>query len=180
MEIALNILRCADGLVVRITRLGVILGMATLFILLMIRIIARATEIPFAAFDEIGELATVWMILCGVVAMWRKGSLYSVEFVAAAARPVGRMIELAVQVLMFAFAILLAWVGGDFTLMSRETSAFMQIDMTYYYGAIPVAGAVMAAYSVRSILDRLVVIGSGGRRRLLSHPAPASEPVSHL
>lgn len=129
--------------------------MMTLFLLLMIRIIARATETPFVAFDEIGELATVWMILLGVIAMWREGSLYAVDFFREKPNRLVLLLNVFVQLVMFAFAAILVWQGGKFTMMNREMSAFLLIDMDYYYGAIPVAATVMAAYSVRAIIQQL-------------------------
>ncbi|WP_375691774.1 TRAP transporter large permease subunit [Pseudooceanicola sp. LIPI14-2-Ac024] len=142
----------ADRLVAHVTRYGVILCLSVLFFLLLARVIARATEIPFATFDEIGELATVWMIMLGAVALWRDGALYRVEVLTASMPGFGRVAEVLIQLIMLAFAVMLVWVGGNFTAMSREVTAFMQIDKTFYYGAIPVAGAVMALYSVRGLI----------------------------
>jgi len=160
MTYVLKLLRFADAAVVRTTRLIVILGMLILFVLLMMRIIARATEIPFVAFDEIGELATVWMILGGVVAMWWEGSLYSVDFFNAKSSRATLLLNVVIQLLMFGFAVILVWQGGKFTLMNREMSAFLLLNMDYYYGAIPVAASIMAAYSLKALIQRLCDLSS--------------------
>lgn len=141
-----------DSAVARITKWGTILSLLVLFVLLLARVIARATEIPFAAYDEIVELATVWMIIFGSVALWREGALYRVDVVTAPFPWIARVAEVIIQMLMLAFALMLVWVGGNFTLMSNEVTAFMQIDMLYYYGAIPAAGVVMAIYSAAALL----------------------------
>lgn len=180
MPYALKILKLVDAAVVKITRLGVILGMLTLFVLLMIRIIARATEIPFVAFDEIGELATVWMILFGVVAMWREGSLYSVEFFFDKSNRVVLLLNLIVQLVMFTFAVILVWQGGKFTLMSRESSAFLLIDMRYYYGAIPLAAAAMALYSAKAILQRINEIATRTSPKTFEHDADINGSPGHF
>jgi len=161
MTYVLKLLRLADTAVVKTTRLTVILGMLVLFALLMMRIIARALEIPFVAFDEVGELATVWMILAGVVAMWREGSLYSVDFFNGKSNRAALLLNLVIQVLMFCFAAILVWQGGKFTLMNREMSAFLLINMDFYYGAIPVAASIMALYSLKSFVMRLCDFSSG-------------------
>ena len=161
MNTILNILRLADMAVVKVTRMGVILGMLILFVLLMIRIIARAAEIPFVAFDEIGELATVYMILSGVIAMWRTGTLYSVNFHVGATSRASMALNLFIQIVMIAFAAAIIWQGGKFTMMNREHSAFLLINMDYYYGAIPAAAAVMCIYSLRAAGLWLVALISG-------------------
>lgn len=157
----MTLLGYVDTGVVKITRFGVILGMVILFVLLMIRIIARATEIPFVAFDEIGELATVYMILFGVVAMWRAGTLYCVDFTAGSTHRAALVINLVIQFVMLAFALVLIWQGGKFTLVNRENSAFLLINMDYYYGAIPTAATVMGLYSVVSIWRWAVAVVTG-------------------
>lgn len=161
MNAVVQLARFADGAVVRLTRWGVILGMITLFVLLLIRIVARATEIPFVAFDEIVELATVWMILLGVVAMWRAGSLYSVDFLVGRTDRATLALNFLVQVAMLAFAVVLIWQGTKFTMMNRNYSAFLLINMDYYFGAIPVAASVMAIYSLRSVVQRFADLVAG-------------------
>lgn len=161
MHTAKTILRLADRGVALITRYGVILAMIVLFLLLLARVIARATEVPFAAYDEVGELATVWLIILGTLTLWREGSLYRVTVLTDVMPRFGRWMEVLVQAVMLAFALMLVWVGGQFTAMSREVTAFMQIDMTYYYGAIPACGAIMAIYSVASLFRAVRNLASG-------------------
>ncbi len=161
MNQLLTLLRVADTAVERATRYGVILGMFILFVLLMIRIVARALEIPFLAFDEIGELTTVWFILFGVIAMWRKGTLYSVDFHVPSTSRLYLLLNLLIQLAMLAFATVLVWQGGKFTMMNRESSAFLLINMDYYYGAIPFSAAVMAIYSLRAVGQRLAALLTG-------------------
>ena len=180
MRQVLTLLRIADTVVVKVTRFGVILGMLMLFILLMIRIVARATEIPFVAFDEIGELATVWMILFGIVAMWRGGTLYSVDFHYHASNRAALLLNLLVQVVMLAFAVVLVWQGGKFTMMNRESSAFLLINMDYYYGAIPAAAAVMSLYSLQAVWQRLLAVVAGRAPDNYFGDSNSNIPSGHL
>jgi len=175
MSFIKKIVKLADCAVVLITRWGVILAMTVLFLLLMARVIARATEFPFAAYDEIGELATVWLIILGTLSLWRKGTLYRVSVLTDVMPRFRRWIEVLVQLVMLTFAVMLVWVGGQFTAMNREVTAFMQIDMTYYYGAIPSCGAVMAIYSVASLFRTLCGLLSG---YALGEPETSDEPKS--
>lgn len=161
MNTITKILSLADTLVEKITRIGVTVAMIMLFCLLLARVITRVTETPIVAFDEIGELATVWMIMLGAIALWRNASLYRVSMVVDVFPSFGRWINVVVQLVMLAFALLLLWVGGNFTAMNRETTAFMQIDMTYYYGAIPVSGAIMTLYSLVLLVKSICTVLSG-------------------
>ena len=90
------------------------------------------------------------MILFGVIAMWRAGTLYSVDFHAGATSRAAMALNLLIQIVMIAFAAVMVWQGGKFTMMNREHSAFLLINMDYYYGAIPAAGVVMCLYSLHS------------------------------
>ncbi|MBT9386835.1 TRAP transporter small permease [Pseudooceanicola sp. CBS1P-1] len=157
MQTLFSVLGFVDRLVARVTRYGVILCMVVLFSLLLLRVIARTLEIPFAAYDEIVELSTIWMILLGTVALWREGALYRVEVITDKLPALARPAEVLIQGIMLAFAIMLVQVGSSFTAMSREVTAFMQIDMVIYYGAIPAAGAVMAVYSLLGLAGAILI-----------------------
>lgn len=181
MDILKKTLSFLDSCVARVTKFGVILCLVVLFALLLARVIARTVEIPFAAYDEIVELATVWLIILGAVALWREGALYRVDVVTAALTKLGRPAEVAIQVIMLAFAVMLVWVGGSFTVMNREVTAFMQIDKIYYYGAIPAAGAVMALYSAAALLEAVCVLFRGKPPHKHQSDRPISKAaVEHL
>lgn len=156
-----NLFSKVDQLLILLSRWVVITGMFALFTLVMIRIISRLLEIPFVAFDEIGELATVWMILFGVVGLWRQSSLYAVEFSIARDGRAALFVRFLIQLTMLVFAIILVWQGGKFTAMNLEKSAFLLINMDYYYGAIPVTGALMVMYSLRSTFISIVDLMRG-------------------
>ena len=182
MTLAKTLLRFADKMVAYATRYGVIAAMSVLFLLLMARVIARTTEIPFTAYDEIVELATVWLIILGTLALWREAALYRVSIVLDAMPGLARFAEVFVQVIMLAFALTLIWFGGKFTMMIREVTAFMQIDMTYYYGAVPFSGVVMACYSLigiwRAVCNVWTRAGQGDRAD--SPTAKKPHLVDHL
>ena len=180
MRQIVTLLQLADTAVVKVTRFGVILGMVTLFILLMLRIIARAAEIPFVAYDEIGELATVWLIMFGVVAMWRQGTLYSVDFQVGTDSRLAQALNLFIHAAMLFFALVLVWQGAKFTAMNRERSAFLLINMKFYYGAIPFAASVLCVYSLRAVWRWLVAIAGGRGASGLHGDGDTDIPSGHL
>ncbi|MEI4473860.1 TRAP transporter small permease [Frigidibacter sp. MR17.24] len=180
MHTITRLISIADAAVARLTRLGVILALVVLFVLLMARVIARTTEIPFAAYDEIVELATVWMTLLGTVALWREGALFKVEIVTGAFPAFGRLAEIVVQALMLAFALMLVIVGGRFTLDSNELTSFMQIDMRLYYGAIPVTGVFMACYSLAGLVRAGCTLARSGTAGSAERPLTKPAVGTHL
>jgi len=177
---ASTVLAWADTAVVWTARMGVILGMSVLFLILLSRVIARATETPIVALDEIAELATVWMILLGVIVLWRRGLLYAVEF---GPDPNGRLallFDLLVQLAMLTFALVIVWQGAKFTILNRNASAFLLIDMDFYYGAIPAAFAVMSIYSLGSVWRRARDFAAGRRSHLPPDDGPPMDPPGQL
>lgn len=129
---------------------GVISAIAALFLLLAAGVITRA--IPFmsiAGYDELIELAFAWLTFLGAVALWRDGTLYRVTLIPAATPPkVQRPIEFCIRLLMLALALVLLIKGTEFALGSGERTAFLRIDKTYWYAAVPVAGLLMTIYSI--------------------------------
>jgi TRAP-type C4-dicarboxylate transport system permease small subunit len=56
---------------------------------------------------------------------------------------------------MLGVALLLALKGTEFLLQSNETTPFLQLDKNYWYATIPLAGALMTAYSIRGLWGAL-------------------------
>ncbi|WP_417722598.1 TRAP transporter small permease [Salipiger sp.] len=160
-----RILAALDTAVDKVTRWGVITGLSTLFVLLLMRVLARATEIAFTAYDEIGELATIWMILLGVVALWRKRMLYRVDVIIAGDAAWKGWLEVFVQLVSLGFAAIMAVYGWQYAVNAREMTAILDIDKVWYYGALPFCCAVMGIYSVVHLVEALrdaLARGTGG------------------
>lgn len=137
---------------------GVILTIAALFLLLAAGVVTRA--IPFmsiAGYDELIELAFAWLTFLGAVALWRDGTLYRVMIIPAAApASVQRPIEFGIRILMLVLALVFLIKGTEFVLGSGERTAFLRIDKSFWYAAVPVAGLLMTIYSIVGIV-RLVL-----------------------
>ena len=139
-----------DRFVAALCKWGTILCFVALFILLGVSVIVR--NVPFITiqgYDEIVELLFIWITFLASLALWREGALYRVAIIEQALPRWGQVaLELAINVLMLAFAILLAYYGWEFMEQSGETTPFLRIDRVYWYAAIPFCGALMAAYSI--------------------------------
>jgi TRAP-type C4-dicarboxylate transport system permease small subunit len=163
-----NLFSRLDRAVFLCCKWGVISAIAALFLLLAAGVITRA--IPFmsiAGYDELIELAFAWLTFLGAVALWRDGTLYRVTLIPSAA-PTGvrRPIEFCIRALMLVVALVLLIKGTEFVLGSGERTAFLRLDKSYWYAAVPLAGLLMTVYSIVGIvrlafgLDRTLEAGA--------------------
>ena len=181
MQTLTRIFTALDTAVDKVTRWGVITGLSTLFVLLLIRVIARATEIAFVAYDEIGELATIWMILLGVVALWRRGMLYRVDVIIAGDAAWKGWLEVFVQLVSLSFAAIMVVYGWQYAVNARETTAILQINKIWYYGALPFCCAIMGIYSALQLVQQVQDNLARGTAGAPVRPAPEGEPaIKHL
>ncbi|MCF3933597.1 TRAP transporter small permease [Acuticoccus sp. M5D2P5] len=148
------LLKAADIAVARVCKWGVIAALSVLFFLLLAGVVTRA--VPFVSitgYDEIVELLIAWMTFIGAVALWREGALYNVTLLlVAVSRPLRLALEILIRLLMLAFALILLVKGYEFAAGSGETTPFLRFDKVYWYASIPVAGALMVAYSIAGLV----------------------------
>jgi TRAP-type C4-dicarboxylate transport system permease small subunit len=143
-----------DAAVATTCKWGVISGLVVLFVLLLMSVIARATGIAISGYDEIVELATFWMLMLGVLAFWREGSLYRVDTLVDIL-PNKWILEIVVHLVMALFAAVLVIYGSKFAFGTAEESAFLEINKAYFYGALPLCGVLMLAYSLVGLFKSL-------------------------
>lgn len=129
---------------------GALACFLVLFILLGLAIILRLVPLfTIAGYDEIVEWLFIWLVMLTSLALWREGSLYRVVLFEDLLPPAGRkLVEIAINLAMLAFAATLAVYGFDFMEMSGETTPFLRLDKRWWYAAIPLCSAAMALYSL--------------------------------
>jgi TRAP-type C4-dicarboxylate transport system permease small subunit len=160
-----------DRFVAGFCKWATVLCFLALFFLLALSVIARNVSfVAVQGYDEIVELLFIWITFLASLALWREGALYRVAIIEdALPRWAQVALEIAINVLMLVLALLFVVYGWDFLLLSGETTPFLRIDRVYWYAAIPVCGALMAAYSVawiwrvamgRATLEKDVTLGS--------------------
>ena len=150
----MRLLTAADRAVAFTCKWGMIAALLGLSALLLFGVAVRF--LPFltaSGYDEIVELLVVWLTMLGALALWREGGLYRVVALENMAPPRGRrVLALMHHALMLAVALVLVWKGGEFVRDSGETLPFLGIDKAFWYLALPVPGAAMAAYSVAGLV----------------------------
>jgi TRAP-type C4-dicarboxylate transport system permease small subunit len=143
-------LHLIDRAIAAFCKWATILCFLGLFFLLGTSVIVR--NVPFITiqgYDEVVELLFIWITFLTSLALWREGALYRVAIIEDLLPRWGQVaLEIAINVLMLVFAVLLAVYGWDFLQQSGETTPFLRIDRVYWYAAIPLCGVLMAAYSL--------------------------------
>lgn len=146
----LDLLRAADRFVALFCKYVAIICFLVLFVLLGSAIILRLVPLfTIQGYDEIVELLFIWIVMLTSLALWREGALYRVVIFEDLLPPQAqRALEILINVAMLAFALILAFYGWEFMLMSGETTPFLRLDKGWWYAAIPLCGALMALYSL--------------------------------
>lgn len=144
------LLRAADRAVSGVCKAGAVACMLGLFVLLGLAIVLRLVPLfTIQGYDEIVELLFIWLVMLTSLALWREGMLYRVVlFEDLMPAVVRRIVEIAINLAMFAFALILVLYGWDFMQMSGETTPYLRLDKGWWYGAIPGCAALMAVYSL--------------------------------
>jgi len=145
-----TVLQFLDQAVAKFCKLACTFLLASLFLLLGISILLRLVPLfTISGYDEIVELLFIWIVMLATVTLWRDGLLYRVAILEGLLPSRGKFVlALAINLLMFGFAVMLAWYGWRFAAASGETTPFLRLDKTYWYAAIPVCAVLMAIYSL--------------------------------
>jgi TRAP-type C4-dicarboxylate transport system permease small subunit len=123
---------------------------ADVFLGVWSRYVMRAT---FQWYDEVARLCFVWMIFLGAALAVRRGVHFRlhllIDRLGATAR---RRVDLLVTLIVIAFAAVLV-VGGIAIapLARRQVTDSLEISMLWFYGALPVGGALMIVFALPQI-----------------------------
>lgn len=131
--------------------------LAWLVVVLAWQVISRyALNAPSSYTEEILRYGVIWMSLLGAAYATGKGSHLSVDMLRDRLSLRGKLrldVLISVCFLLFAGAVLI-WGGmKGVAIASRQTSAVMQIPMSWVYLSLPVAGALMIVYSLLNLAD---------------------------
>lgn len=150
----MKLLRLIDDVTGWLLRAVAGLCLATLFIILFANVLSRYFQIwSMAWFDEIVQALFAWMVFIGAAALWREKEHFSVDWLSAILGQgrKGTILHMAVGLVSMAFLALMTWKGLDLTLRSRAVTPILNLPVAFLYASIPIAGAVMTAYSLAEL-----------------------------
>ena len=129
---------------------------ADVFLGVYSRYVMRAT---FQWYDEVARLCFVWMIFLGAAVAVRRGAHFRLHLLIDKLGPSARRrADLLVTVIVIAFAAVL--VAGGIAILPvarRQVTDALEISMVWFYGALPVGGALMILFA----LPRLWALARG-------------------
>ena len=120
---------------------------ADVFLGVWSRYVMRAT---FQWYDEVARLCFVWMIFLGAAVAVRRGAHFRlhllIDRLGATAR---RRVDLLVTLIVIAFAAVLVAGGVAIApLARRQVTDALEVSMLWFYGALPVGGALMIVFAL--------------------------------
>ena len=125
---------------------------ADVFLGVWSRYVMHAT---FQWYDEVARLCFVWMIFLGAAVAVRRGAHFRLHLLIDRFGPSARRrVDLVVLVVVIAFAaVLLAGGIAIAPLARRQVTDALEISMLWFYGALPVGGALMIMFALPQLLS---------------------------
>ncbi len=148
-----------DGLLEAALQWLSIVCMFVLVVLVSALVVIRFVPITSLGWaDEIVELAFAWMVFMGTAAVWRSHEHITIDFIpqALVGTRTGRVLEVAVCLLILGFLAVFTWQGWFFTIQAMgNTSPMLTMPRPLWYAVLPVSGLVMIGYTVSRILKAI-------------------------
>lgn len=131
--------------------------LAGLVVVLAWQVISRyALNQPSSMTEEILRYGVIWMSMLGAAYATGKGSHLSVDMLRDRLGAAGKLrldALIALAFIIFAGAVLIYGGMRGVSIAARQTSAVMQIPMSWIYLSLPVSGALMIVYSLLNLFD---------------------------
>lgn len=114
----------------------------------------------FQWYDEVARLCFVWMVFLGAATAVRRGAHFRLHLlIDRFGRGARRATDLVVGLLVTGFgAVLVAGGIALWPVARRQVSDSLELSMVWFYGALPVGGALMILFSLpqlwRLVADR--------------------------
>ncbi|WP_420405802.1 TRAP transporter small permease [Nisaea sp.] len=140
---------CVDAILGRTLKLAACAGLAAIFVLVFANVVTRTLQIPgIVWFDEVVQGLFAWTVFLGAAALWRDDDHFQVDWLRFALPPAqARILRILTTLLGLAFMVIMTRYGLALTLKARALTPILDIPTSLLYAAIPVSGAIMAAYS---------------------------------
>jgi TRAP-type transport system small permease protein len=104
----------------------------------------------FQWYDEVARLCFVWMVFLGAATAVRRGAHFRLHLIIDRfGRGARRATDLVVGLLVTGFgAVLVAGGIALWPVARRQVSDSLELSMVWFYGALPVGGALMILFSL--------------------------------
>jgi TRAP-type C4-dicarboxylate transport system permease small subunit len=126
---------------------------ADVFLGVWSRYVLQAT---FQWYDEVARLCFVWMVFLGAASAVRRGAHFRLHLLIDRLGPrLRRANDLLVGLLVVVFGgVLVAGGVAMWPVARRQVSDSLELSMVWFYGALPVGGALMILFSLPQLWRR--------------------------
>jgi len=110
--------------------------------------------------DELVELAFAWLVFLGAATLWRDRSHFRVDMVPQMLvnTKAGRGLEVLLSLLSLGFFVVFTYEAYLLTRTATDRTPIFVLSRAFWYGVMPLSGALMILYTVRDLCALL-----GGR-----------------
>jgi TRAP-type C4-dicarboxylate transport system permease small subunit len=131
-------------------------GVLARYVLLPITDWFDVDPVNFFWVEEVGETALAWITMIGAaIAVAERGHFHLAMLVHRMPPAMRRRFDVATQVLIAAFGLLVAWLGTKLALLNYMlTSPALEFSLAWLYLPASLGGLLMAFYAVRQIMSR--------------------------
>jgi TRAP-type C4-dicarboxylate transport system permease small subunit len=107
--------------------------------------------------DEVTEWLMTALIFLGSAELWRTRDHFTVDILTAAVTgtAAGRVLMFIIEILAAAFILAFTVYSFDLATTAGRSSPILGWPMKMWYAPMPVAGAIMFAYSIRNLVVRI-------------------------
>jgi TRAP-type C4-dicarboxylate transport system permease small subunit len=132
-------------------------GVFARYILLPITDWMDVDPVNFFWVEEVGETALAWIAMIGAaIAVAERGHFYLAVLLHRLPEGMQRRIDIATQVLIGCFGLLVAWLGLKLAILnSTLTSPALEFSLAWLYIPATIGGLLMALYAARHIWTRV-------------------------
>lgn len=138
---------------------------AALLVVVGFVVVTRVFSLASAGWtDELIELLFAWLVFGGAALLWREQGHFAVTLVADLVHsPVPRRaLALLIEAANVVFLVVFTMYSCAWIVDAAEASPVFAISRAWWYGALPVSGVLMIAYSIA----RIVALLTGAPRPL--------------
>lgn len=136
---------------------------------------------PSAYTEELARYLLIWIGVLGAGYAAGKKMHLAIDLLPSRLEGTARhVIEIAIELFIFAFAVSVMFVGGyhlmSLTLLMGQRSASLGVQLGWVYSVIPLSGAVIAFYAVISVLERVQLL-RGRPIEVEEHERKTQKPI---
>lgn len=149
-----GLLASFDRALYRVMRWVTLASLVVLLLLLTAVVFVRFVPVLSMGWsDELVELGFAWMVFLGAATLWRDGGHFRVDMIPVKLEgsKAGRALEILLALMSLGFLIVFTYEAWVLTRTANDRTPIFVLSRVFWYGVMPLSGALMIAYTVRDL-----------------------------